>query len=150
MKHSCKLCKHPSRREPKKTTRGPGLRQHRSRPGKTKDVGTRGNARTKQRTQQPSQTRRRPYSRRRSCLHSNTHDRLRRTTQAETGRQRTNNNVADNTAPNDRNQARIRQTTALRNRQNAKRWQYDEKVTGTRIREAEKEVRVAAAEGNIE
>ncbi len=71
--------------------------------GKTKDVGTRGNARTKQRTPPPSQTRRQPYSRRRrSGLDSNTHGRLRRTTQAETGRQRTNNNVVDNTAPNDR------------------------------------------------
>lgn len=150
MKHSCKLCKHLFHSEPKKTTRGPGLRQHRSRPRTAKDVGTRGHARTIQRAPPSSQTCRQPYSRRRSGLFRHTHDRLRRTTQAETGGQRTNNNVADNTAPNDRNQTRIRQTTALHNRQTQGGGKTSRNVTGTRIREAEEEVRVAAREGDTE
>jgi hypothetical protein len=70
--------------------------------------------------------------------------------QAETGRQQTNNNVADNTAPNDRNQTRIRQTTALRNRQMQRGGRTTLNVTCTRIREAEAEVRVVAGEEDIE
>jgi hypothetical protein len=58
--------------------------------------------------------------------------------------------VADNTAPTDRNQARNRQTTALRNRQTLRGGKTPRSGTGTRIREAEVEVRVAAEEGDIE
>jgi len=53
-------------------------------------------------------------------------------------------------APTDRNQTRIRQTTAIHNRQTQGGGKTSRNVTGTRIREAEEEVRVAAREGDTE
>jgi hypothetical protein len=98
-------------------------------------------------TPPPSQTRQEPLLRTRRGLNRNSHDRLRRTTQAEVGRQRTSNNVADIIAPNDRNQTRIRQTAVLRNRQTQGSGRAARNVTRT---QNDAEVRVAAREGCID
>ena len=58
--------------------------------------------------------------------------------------------MADNTAHNDRNKARMRQKTALRNTQTHGNGRTARNVTRTRIRDAEAEVRVAAGEGDTE